>query len=145
MEYGTIIVGNIYNISIIDGDRGNNYPKKDEFNDFGYCLFLNTGNLKNDKFDFSKSDFITQEKDATLRKGKLIYNDIVLTTRGTIGNIGFYSKNITYKNVRINSGMVIIRSNSKKNHSLYFYYLFKSTLFIRRIHQYNRNSFLSTI
>lgn len=27
--------------AIIDGDRGKNYPKQDEFSDTGYCLFLN--------------------------------------------------------------------------------------------------------
>ena len=26
---------------IIDGDRGVNYPKQNEFKDDGYCLFLN--------------------------------------------------------------------------------------------------------
>ena len=30
---------------IIDGDRGKNYPKQDEFYPQGYCLFLNTGNI----------------------------------------------------------------------------------------------------
>ena len=96
-------------ISIIDGDRGKNYPKKDEFADSGYCLFLNTGNIRDDKLDFSNTNFITEQKDSILRKGKLSKNDIILTTRGTVGSIAFYSKNVVYKNVRINSGMVILR------------------------------------
>ena len=32
---------------IIDGDRGSNYPSKDEFETNGYCLFLNAGNVTN--------------------------------------------------------------------------------------------------
>lgn len=31
--------------AIIDGDRGKNYPKQDEFSDTGYCLFLNAKNV----------------------------------------------------------------------------------------------------
>jgi len=64
---------------IIDGDRGKNYPKKDEFFETGYCL--------------------------------LKRYDLVLTTRGTVGNVGFYNDNVIYDKLRINSGMVIIRPN----------------------------------
>lgn len=32
-------------IKIIDGDRGNNYPKQNDFLDEGYCLFLNANNV----------------------------------------------------------------------------------------------------
>lgn len=44
-------------ISIIDGDRGKNYPSKEEFSTEGFCLFLNTGNIKDDVFDFTTCDF----------------------------------------------------------------------------------------
>ena len=99
-------------IDIIDGDRGVNYPKLNEFYENEHCLFLNTGNVTQSGFDFSKCQFINFEKDEKLRKGKLIRNDIVLTTRGTLGNIGYYSDKIPFENVRINSGMVIIRSKN---------------------------------
>src|SRR5205809_882989 len=31
---------------IVDGDRGTNYPKKEDFSPSGYCLFLNTKNVR---------------------------------------------------------------------------------------------------
>jgi len=96
---------------IIDGDRGKNYPKKDEFFETGYCLFLNTKNVTNNGFAFTELNFITKEKDELLRKGKLKRYDLVLTTRGTVGNVGFYNDNVIYDKLRINSGMVIIRPN----------------------------------
>ena len=96
-------------IQIIDNDRGKNYPKEAEFYNSGHCLFLNTKNVTSKGFVFTETKFITKEKDSILRKGKLNRNDIVLTTRGTIGNIAFYDKKIPYENVRINSGMVIVR------------------------------------
>ncbi|MDR4521542.1 MAG: restriction endonuclease subunit S [Nitrosomonas sp.] len=115
------------NITIIDGDRGVNYPSKDEFVSNGYCLFLNTGNLKNDCFDFSTCDFITENKDALLRKGKLRRKDIVLTTRGTVGSVGFFHNNISYEHIRINSGMVVLRCAEGVSPD-YSYHLFKSSL-----------------
>ncbi|MBW2202282.1 MAG: hypothetical protein JRF71_15895, partial [Deltaproteobacteria bacterium] len=73
---------------IIDGDRGTNYPKKEDFSPSGHCLFLNTKNVRSDGFSFSDMEFISKEKDQALRKGKLQRGDVVLTTRGTIGNTG---------------------------------------------------------
>ena len=90
-------------IELIDGDRGKNYPKNDEMLEKGYCLFLNAKNVTLNGFAFDENVFITKEKDEILRKGKLNRNDIVLTTRGTIGNVGLYDGKITYDNIRINS------------------------------------------
>ena len=100
-------------IDFIDGDRGKQYPSQGEFYDSGFCLFLSTKNVPNTKFNFDEKMFITEEKDVALRKGKVKIGDYVLTTRGTVGNFALYSERIPYKNVRINSGMVILR---KKNH-----------------------------
>ena len=98
-------------LEIIDGDRGNNYPKKFDFREEGYCLFLNTSNVRKGAFDFSKCDFVTREKDTALRKGKLTRGDVILTTRGTLGNSAHYDRAVAHENVRINSGMVILRAN----------------------------------
>ena len=100
-------------LEIIDGDRGVNYPKTSDFCDEGHCLFLNTKNVRPDGFDFGTTMFITAEKDRQLRKGKLTRDDVVMTTRGTIGNIGLYSEDVPFDNIRINSGMLIFRANKR--------------------------------
>ena len=97
-------------IDIIDGDRGVNYPKQEEFYPEGDCLFLNAGNVTTKGFDFSACSYITKEKDSILRKGKLQHGDVVLTTRGTVGNVAFYNETMTFSEMRINSGMVILRN-----------------------------------
>ena len=97
-------------IEIIDGDRGVYYPKQEEFYPEGDCLFLNAGNVTAKGFDFSSCSYITKEKDAILRKGKLQHGDVVLTTRGTVGNVAFYNETMTFSEMRINSGMVILRN-----------------------------------
>ncbi|ULO00742.1 type I restriction/modification system, specificity subunit [Campylobacter sp. RM5004] len=113
-------------LEFIDGDRGKNYPKQNEFHSNEYCLFLSTKNVRENGFDFSECQFITKEKDEILKKGKLKINDLVLTTRGTIGNLALYKENISYKNIRINSGMLIIRPNNEELDSRYAFYLFKN-------------------
>ncbi len=100
-------------LEMIDGDRGTNYPKASDFHDEGHCLFLNTKNVRPDGFEFESTMFITDKKDRQLRKGKLQRDDVVLTTRGTIGNIGLYSEDVPYDHIRINSGMLILRPNKR--------------------------------
>lgn len=97
-------------IDIIDGDRGVNYPKQEEFYPEGDCLFLNAGNVTSKGFNFSACSYITKEKDSILRKGKLQHGDVILTTRGTVGNAAFYNETMTFSEMRINSGMVILRN-----------------------------------
>lgn len=113
-------------IEIIDGDRGVNYPKQNEFFSSEYCLFLNAKNVTKDGFNFNEQNFITREKDCLLRKGKLERNDIVLTTRGTVGNVAFYNDKVPFNNIRINSGMVILRADTSKYISDFVYWMLRS-------------------
>lgn len=125
-------------IKIIDGDRGQHYPKKSEFKDQGYCLFLNTSNVRSGNFDFKKCDFIAKERDQLLRKGKLVRGDVVLTTRGTLGNTAYFSDDIEYENIRINSGMVILRAETKHLNPAYLLEFLNSVNFTQQM-----NSMLS--
>ncbi|MBU3846495.1 MAG: restriction endonuclease subunit S, partial [Candidatus Acinetobacter avistercoris] len=67
-------------------------------------------------------------KDALLRKGKLQKNDLVITTRGTVGNIAYFDESIPFENIRINSGMVIVRSEIDLE-PIYLNQFLKSDLF----------------
>ncbi|OCB78414.1 restriction endonuclease subunit S [Flavobacterium crassostreae] len=120
-------------IQLIDGDRGINYPSKSEFTNNGYCVFLNTGNVTKNGFDFSNIEYISAERDLLLRKGKLKYNDIVLTTRGTIGNVGYYNDKLQYKHIRINSGMIIMRCDENQINPYYLYLFLRSEIFKKQV------------
>lgn len=126
-------------IEIIDGDRGKNYPKKNELTNSGYCLFLSAANVTKNGLQFSNNSFITKEKDALLKKGKLMPKDIVLTTRGTVGNVGFYSDDVPYPNMRINSGMVIIRPGEDFD-TMFLYQYLRSCYFRAQITQFQSGS-----
>nr|WP_278275520.1 restriction endonuclease subunit S [Staphylococcus epidermidis] len=114
--------------NVIDGDRGKNYPSEKDFYDKGHTLFLDTGNVTKNGFLFNRNRFIDKEKDDMLRKGKLELNDFVITSRGTLGNIGFYGQNIHHKypNIRINSAMLILRPLNNKFNNQYLYFLLKN-------------------
>ena len=114
---------------IIDGDRGINYPKKEDFSSLGHCIFLNTKNVLSDGFNFDEIEYITREKDEALRKGKLRRGDVVLTTRGTIGNTGYYNNSVTFDHIRINSGMLIFRPDESKLSGKYLFNFFQSNNF----------------
>ena len=115
-------------LKIIDGDRGINYPSKEEFSDDGFCLFLNTKNVRPDGFNFDTTMFISEKKDKVLRNGKLQRQDVILTTRGTIGNVAIFDANVEFENIRINSGMLIFRPNKEKLLSSFLFEVFRSSI-----------------
>lgn len=115
-------------LTMIDGDRGKNYPKKSEFLSEGHCLFLSTKNVRSDGFLFEQKIFIDEKLDSLLRKGKLERNDVVLTTRGTIGNLALYDDTVDYENIRINSGMLILRPNVAEILPSYLFEIMRSEI-----------------
>lgn len=101
--------------NITDGDRGKNYPSENDFSKQGHTLFLSAMNVTKYGFCFGNNQYITKEKSEALGNGKLKLNDIVLTSRGSLGHIALYNNDI--KNLipfaRINSGMLILNSKEE--------------------------------
>lgn len=64
-----------------------------------------------------------------LRKGLLERGDIVYTTRGTVGNAAYFHNNVSFKNIRINSGMVILRAKKERILPRYLFIILKSKHF----------------
>ena len=119
--------------SVIDGDRGANYPGSRDFSSDGHCLFLNAANVTKAGFRFRECAFISREKDERLSKGKLERDDIVLTTRGTVGNFAHYDATVSFENIRINSGMVILRNDFAALDTSFLYVFAQSNLMERQI------------
>ncbi|KGQ50114.1 hypothetical protein JL04_04200, partial [Gallibacterium anatis] len=133
----TVKIENAY-ITLVDGDRGKNYPKQNDLSSTGDCLFLSAKNVTKEGFIFNEICFISSEKDSQLRAGKLERGDIVITTRGTIGNIAYFHENIPYQNIRINSGMLIIRAD-ENYWDKYFLFIYLSS----KIFQNQLETFIS--
>jgi type I restriction enzyme, S subunit len=120
-------------LEIIDGDRGKNYPSRNDQFKEGFCLFLNAGNVTSEGFDFESTVFISKKRDELLRKGKLKRKDIVLTTRGTVGRVAFYDEKVPFDHIRINSGMVIFRTDNQKLDPRFTYYFLRSRSFENQV------------
>ncbi len=119
-------------VNVLDGDRGKEYPKEKDFFKHEHCLFLSAKNVTKYGFSFDTKVFITMEKDELLRKGKLQRNDLVITTRGTLGNIAYFDENIPYEHLRINSGMAILRNEGHILSTSYLNLLLNSPLIIEQ-------------
>lgn len=115
---------------IIDGDRGKNYPSEEEFLEHGHTLFLDTKNVTKKGFKFNTKKFISEEKCKKMNNGLLMRNDLVLTSRGTIGNLALYDDSVPFNSVRINSAMLILRLVKPDISLMFLYHLLKSKVLI---------------
>ncbi|CUX22740.1 EcoKI restriction-modification system protein HsdS [Clostridium sp. C105KSO13] len=114
-------------LDIQDGDRGKNYPKESDFLERGHTIFLNASNVTTSGFAFQDNQYVTEEKSNSMGNGKLYEDDIVITSRGSLGHVAWYNTDIAKEIpfARINSGMLILRNKSDINTS-YMYQFMKS-------------------
>jgi type I restriction enzyme, S subunit len=132
-EYDAKLIKDVF--ELIDGDRGPNYPKRQDYRETGHCLFLSTKNVRPTGFLFNEVVFIDEKKHKELRKGTLSKGDIILTTRGTVGNVAYYDDSVKYDVVRINSGMLILRMKEKNYIPKFVIYYVQSPQFNLQIKQ----------
>ena len=135
-DWTTYSFGDAKVLKIVDGDRGANYPKKTDFLSEGHCLFLNTKNVRPDGFNFDEAMFISKERDQLLRKGKLLPRDVLLTTRGTIGNVAIFDDTVPYEHIRMNSGMLILRPNEDLVRAEFLFELLRSGVIKEQIEEH---------
>ncbi|ECO4133023.1 restriction endonuclease subunit S [Salmonella enterica] len=91
----------------INGDRGSNYPNKNEYVVHG-IPWINTGHIeKNGTLSITDMNFITEKKFNELRSGKIQSGDLVYCLRGaTFGKTAFVKP---YESGSIASSLMIIR------------------------------------
>jgi len=96
-----------------DGNYGESYPTENDMSDSEKGVpFLRGSNLKNGKLDISSSNYITLEKHKELTTGHLIYDDVVIAVRGSLGALGYVDKvNVDWN---INSQLAIIRTDKNE-------------------------------
>lgn len=95
--------------AFINGDRGKNYPNKNEYVPEGLA-FINTGHIRPDGSLSSESmHFLTRAKFDSLGSGKIKRGDLVYCLRGALGKTAFVEP---YEEGAIASSLVIIRLNA---------------------------------
>lgn len=108
---------------IINGDRGRNYPSKNDMMGSG-IPFVNAGHLVNGRIDFASMNYISDEKFRHLSSGKFCKGDTIYCLRGTLGKNALVTSDIYGA---IASSLVIFRPNEKIC-SYYLYYFCNSDL-----------------
>ena len=105
----------------INGDRGKNYPNKDEYVDIG-IPWINTGHIEsNGTLTTRDMNFISPDKYESLRSGKILEDDLVYCLRGaTFGKTAFVRP---YKKGAIASSLMIVRVYLKDLNSFVYNYL----------------------
>lgn len=101
-------------LDISDGNYSSKYPSFDEFKPEG-IPFIRGTDFKGKYISLDNALYITPEKHKELKKGHTKKGDILMTTRGYIGNIAYIpdsliDANINSQLVRLNGNGVVPRS-----------------------------------
>ena len=107
--------------AFINGDRGKNYPNKNEYVPVG-IPFINTGHIQPDgSLSAESMHHLTREKFDSLRSGKIQKGDLVYCLRGaTLGKTAFVEP---YDEGAIASSLVIVRVGEILDRKFLYYFL----------------------
>ena len=124
-------------IQIINGDRGKNYPAKNQLSHTGNIPFISAVNIDNGTISEDNLLYVSEERYQLLRSGHLHYGDLILCIRGSLGKNGRYP----FQKGAIASSLVILRSYIEEE-LLYVYlgvYL-NTGLFVSEIRRYDNGT-----
>jgi type I restriction enzyme S subunit len=97
-------------IMVSDGNYAEKYPKASDFVDSG-VPFVRANNIANGTVSSADLRFISEEKHALLKKGHLEANDVLITTRGKIGNVAIVPPQ--FHDANINAQLVLLRCTGR--------------------------------
>ena len=123
--------------SILNGDRGQNYPAKSSLSPVG-IPFVSALNIEKGKILKEKLLCLTQEQFSLLRAGKFQRGDILLCIRGSLGKYAIVNDEIG----AIASSLVILRPLVKQNFSIatIIAYWIESQLFTSEMRKYDNGT-----
>jgi type I restriction enzyme S subunit len=114
-----------------NGDRSSNYPTQKDLVVNG-IPFFGTNDITNGQLSDFGLRFISTEKFNSLGRGKLKYNDLVITLRGSIGNCAIFNSSF-FETGFINAQMMIIRTESQIIEPVFLQFLYLSDSFQRSL------------
>ena len=103
-----VTIGNS-GLFIADGNYSAKYPSSKEFVSKG-IPFIRANNFKNKTIVDDELYFISPSKHAQITKGHLKANDVLITTRGNIGELAIVPER--HENSNINAQIVLLRCNN---------------------------------
>lgn len=109
IKWEVVTVGNS-GLKLADGNYSSKYPRQEEFLSKG-VPFIRANNFSNKTIIDKELKFISEEKHKQLKKGHLKERDILIMTRGNIGEVALVPSR--HQNSNINAQIVLLRSNGK--------------------------------
>lgn len=106
-EWSADKLGNI-DLDISDGNYAAKYPRQSDFVEQG-IPFIRANNIKGMRVVWDDMRFISKQKHDELQRGHLKKDDIIITTRGQLGNVAI----VDYEFVDCNINAQIVRINTK--------------------------------
>ena len=128
-------------LSISDGNYSSKYPNSNEFLKVG-IPFIRCNNFDNNSITDKDMYYISKEKHSELLKGHLKTNDVLISTRGNIGQIVIVPSK--YDDANINAQIVLLRSG-KSLYSRYLMWSLKSNYVQKQIQQNQTGSALKQL
>ena len=110
-------------IYISDGNYSSKYPRSEEFVDDG-IPFIRGNNMVDGDITDDEMYHITPEKHAVLLKGHVKAGDVLITTRGNIGQVAIVPDR--HEDSNINAQIVLLRTNPESLYNRYLLWALQS-------------------
>ena len=110
-------------IYISDGNYSSKYPRSEEFVEEG-IPFIRGNNMVDGDITDDEMYYITPEKHSILLKGHVKAGDVLITTRGNIGQVAIVPDR--HEDSNINAQIVLLRTNQKTLYNRYLLWALQS-------------------
>lgn len=119
-------------IEIQDGNHGETHPKRKDYVDNG-IPFIMANTFVNGNIDFSASKKLPQKLTDKLRVGFALSGDLLLTHKGTIGEVAIVPDSIEWPYIMLTPQVTYYRVNTEKTSTDFLYFAFTSSYFQQQI------------
>ena len=119
-------------IKLQDGNHGEIHPKSADYVDEG-IPFIMANTLVNGNIDIDKSKRLPKEITDKLRIGFSLPNDVLISHKGTVGEIAIVPETIHYPYLMLTPQVTLYRTNNDKLKHKFLYYVFNSSYFQNQI------------
>lgn len=119
---------------IMDGNHGELHPKTSDYVEKG-IPFIMANNIYDGELHLTNCAFLKKDQADSLRKGFAKAGDILLTHKGTIGNVGYVPDTIETDYIMLTPQVTYYRVNKNNNilYKNYLYYFLQSSEFQNRL------------